>query len=202
MPAELDIRLIVGLGNPGREYETTRHNAGFWFAERLARKLGASFNRDAKFSAEVAKVQVSGREIWLLKPLTFMNVSGKSVGSLAKFFKIEPAEILVAHDELDLPTGSAKLKFGGGTGGHNGLKDIAAVTGTQDFWRLRLGIDHPRERGMQQDVADYVLHRPSKDDQVAIDDAIDRSLEIWSDIATGSMKTAMLKLHTKKENGE
>jgi PTH1 family peptidyl-tRNA hydrolase len=197
--SNLPIKLVVGLGNPGREYEDTRHNAGFWFVDALARELGASFQKESKFHGEVAKA--SG--VWLLKPTTFMNRSGQAVGALAKFYQMTPAEILVAHDEMDLPAGGVKMKVGGAAGS-NGIKDIVNHLGTKDFWRLRLGIGHPRELSGKlggamdrPEVVDYVLHRPGAEDQRAIDDVITRSLECWPAMAKGDMEAAMLKLHTK-----
>ncbi len=191
------IRLVVGLGNPGREHAATRHNAGFWFADALAAKLGATFNGEAKFQGQVARAADGLR---LLKPGTYMNLSGRSVASLSRFFALSPEDVLVAHDELDLLPGEAKMKFGGGVAGHNGLRDIAAALGTQDFWRLRLGIGHPRDSSIpQQDVADYVLAPPSRDDRAAIDDAIARSLDAWPAIAAGDFERAMLLLHTRKD---
>ena len=154
------IRLIVGLGNPGREYETTRHNAGYWWLDELARLQNLSFKSESKFHGLAARGQLHGHEMLLLKPQTFMNVSGRAVGALAQFYKIAPAEMLVVHDELDLPPGVARLKMGGGHGGHNGLKDIIAHLGSKDFWRLRLGIGHPGERA---DVAGYVLNDPRRE---------------------------------------
>jgi PTH1 family peptidyl-tRNA hydrolase len=197
--SNLPIKLVVGLGNPGREYESTRHNAGFWFVDALARELGASFNRETKFHGEVAKAG----GVWLLKPTTFMNRSGQAVGALAKFFQITPAEIMVAHDEMDLPAGGVKMKIGGAAGS-NGIKDIVNHLGTKDFWRLRLGIGHPRELSGKlggamdrPEVVDYVLHRPGAEDQRAIDEVIKRSLECWPAMAKGDMEAAMLRLHTK-----
>ncbi len=197
------IKLVVGLGNPGREYEQTRHNAGFWFVELLARELGATFKKESKFQGDVAK----SAGVWLLKPATFMNHSGRAVGALAKFYQISPAEILVAHDEMDLPPGGIKMKTGGAAGS-NGVKDIAGHLGTRDFWRLRIGIGHPRELvagladkpgGVERpEVVDYVLHRPSADEGRSIDDAIKRAIESWPDVAKGDMEAAMLRLHTKK----
>jgi len=191
------IRLVVGLGNPGREHAATRHNAGYWFADALAAKLGAAFSGEAKFQGQVAKAADGVR---LLKPGTYMNLSGRSVSSLSRFFALSPEDMLVVHDELDLPPGEAKMKFGGGTAGHNGLRDIAAQLGTPDFWRLRIGIGHPRDSSIpQQDVADYVLAPPSRDDRAAIEDAIGRSLNAWPAIAAGDFERAMLQLHTRKE---
>ena len=193
------IKLVVGLGNPGREYEQTRHNAGFWWVEALAREFGAAFKKENKFHGEVAKVGA----VWLLKPLTFMNKSGQSVGALAKFYQILPAEILVAHDEMDLPPGGLKMKTGGAAGS-NGVKDIVGHLGTRDFWRLRIGIGHPREMAeklggdmSRDEVVDYVLHRPDKNDERAIEDAMRRATDVWPLIADGDMEAAMLKLHTK-----
>ena len=158
MPA---IRLIVGLGNPGAEYSDTRHNAGFWFLDALANREKVFFHEEKKFLGEVARVRLAGQDIWLLKPLTYMNRSGQSVVSLALYYKILPEEILVVHDELDLMPGCMKLKKGGGNAGHNGLKDITEKLSTPNFWRLRLGTGHPRTLGLAQPVADFVLHAPS-----------------------------------------
>ncbi|HET9750773.1 MAG TPA: aminoacyl-tRNA hydrolase [Casimicrobiaceae bacterium] len=188
------LRVVAGLGNPGRSYAATRHNAGFWFAERLAAKLGASFRHESKFGAEVAKVG----ELRIVKPMTFMNLSGRAVGGVARFFGVDPAEVLVAHDELDLLPGDARLKFGGGTAGHNGLRDIQAQLGTPSFWRLRLGIGHPRDsQAPEREVVDYVLKPPSAEDRDAIDEAIDRTLDAWRDVAAGDMERAMTLLHTR-----
>ncbi len=191
------IHLVVGLGNPGREHAATRHNAGYWFADVLAAKLGIAFRGEAKFHGHVAKAADGLR---LLKPVTYMNLSGRSVSSLARFFAIPPKDVVVVHDELDLQPGEAKLKFGGGIAGHNGLRDVAAQFGTPDFWRLRLGIGHPRDSVIpQQDVADYVLAPPSRDERAAIEEAIDRSLDAWPAIAAGDFERAMQLLHTRKE---
>ena len=192
------IRLVAGLGNPGREHAATRHNAGFWFADALASRLGATFVNEGRFHGQVAKAAGDSR---LLKPGTYMNLSGRSVSAVARFFAIVPDEILVVHDELDLQPGEAKAKFGGGTAGHNGLRDIAAQLGTPDFWRLRIGIGHPRDSSIpQQDVADYVLAPPRPDERAAIEAAIDRSLEAWPAITTGDFERVLLLLHTRKEN--
>lgn len=158
--ATMTIRLIVGLGNPGPEYEQTRHNAGFWLLDQLPVPL----QRDKNFNAMVGKTRIAGQEVWLLQPQTFMNRSGQSVGAICRFYKITPDQVLVVHDELDMLPGVAKLKLGGSSGGHNGLKDITAALGTQDYWRLRLGIGHPRTLNLQQGVADFVLHRPRKEE--------------------------------------
>ena len=194
----MSIRLIVGLGNPGPEYEQTRHNAGFWLVDNLANELRCKLAREARFNAFVAKTSIAGQEVWLLEPQTYMNRSGQSVGGLARFYKIAAEEILVVHDELDLPPGSAKLKKGGSSGGHNGLKDITAALGTQDYWRLRLGIGHPRTLNLQQVVADFVLHRPRKDEQPLIEDAISESLKIIPQLCEGKFEAATMQLHTAK----
>lgn len=187
------IRLIVGLGNPGREYENTRHNAGFWWVDELAREHGLSFRSEAKFHGQSVRGNPHGHEIFLLKPQTFMNVSGRAVGALAQFYKIAPAEILVVHDELDLSPGSARLKLGGGHGGHNGLKDIIAHLGTRDFWRLRLGVGHPGERS---EVSNYVLNDPRREERALIDEAMQRSLAVAHLVIEGKTEAAMLKLHS------
>jgi len=187
------IRLIVGLGNPGREYETTRHNVGFRWVDELARLQNLSFKNETKFHGLAARGQLHGREMLLLKPQTFMNASGRAVGALAQFYKIAPAEILVVHDDLDLPPGVARLKLGGGHGGHNGLKDIIAHLGTRDFWRLRLGIGHPGERA---EVVNFVLNDPRKEERDLIEQAVQRALEIFDLIIAGKQEAAMLKLHS------
>ena len=201
MPSPINsaIKLVVGLGNPGREYERTRHNAGFWWVDALARDLGATFKKESKFHSEVAKAG----SVWLLKPMTFMNRSGQAVGALCKFYQIQPDEILVAHDEMDLPAGGLKMKVGGAAGS-NGVKDIVSHVGTRDFWRLRIGIGHPRDMAAKlggdmtrDEVVDYVLHRPDKNDERAIEDAMQRANDAWPMIAEGDMEGAMLKLHTK-----
>jgi PTH1 family peptidyl-tRNA hydrolase len=193
----MSIRLIVGLGNPGPEYEQTRHNAGFWLVDNLANSLpGCRLQRESRFNAMVAKARIAGNEVWLLEPLTYMNRSGQSVGALARFFKINPDEVLVVHDELDMLPGTAKLKKGGSSGGHNGLKDIQAALGTQDYWRLRLGIGHPRSLGLQQNVADFVLHRPRREEQTLIEEAVDKSLRIIPLVCEGKFDLAMMQLHT------
>ncbi len=190
------LRLIVGLGNPGREYAATRHNAGTWFAEQAATRLSVGFDAQARFHALVTRVEPR-----LVVPQTFMNRSGLAVGALARFYRVAPAEILVAHDELDLKPGSAKLKFGGGFAGHNGLKDIAAALGTGDFWRLRIGIGHPRDGALsEQEVADYVLRAPPATERSAIDDALARALLVWPRLAAGEMERAMHELHTRADD--
>jgi PTH1 family peptidyl-tRNA hydrolase len=196
------MKLVVGLGNPGKKYERTRHNAGFWWVERLAGQTRANLRDEGKFHGRVAKLGGTP-EIWLLLPQTFMNDSGRAVAALALFYKIPPREILVVHDELDLPPGAAKLKLGGGSSGHNGLKDISDCLGSRDYWRLRLGVGHPRDLAAgQQEVVDYVLHPPRAEEQAAIDDAISKSLDIWPLIADGKTEAAMLKLHTKEKKSD
>lgn len=187
------LRLIVGLGNPGREYEATRHNAGYWWVDELARLQNLSFRNEPKFHGLLARGQLHDHEMLLLKPQTFMNVSGRSVGALAQFYRIAPAEILVAHDELDLPPGVARLKLGGGHGGHNGLKDIIAHLGTKDFWRLRLGIGHP---GVRSEVSNFVLHDPRREERELIDAAMQRALDVAHLVVEGKPEAAMLKLHS------
>lgn len=187
------IRLIVGLGNPGKEYEDTRHNAGFWWVNELARQHNASFKADSKFHGLIARATLHEHDVYLLKPQTFMNVSGRAVGAVAQFYKIEAAQVLVVHDELDLPPGSAKLKLGGGHGGHNGLKDIIAHLGTKDFWRLRVGIGHPGERN---EVSNFVLNAPRKEEQVLIESALQRAQDVAPLIIEGKLEAAMLKLHS------
>ncbi|MBN9429199.1 MAG: aminoacyl-tRNA hydrolase [Burkholderiales bacterium] len=191
------IRLIVGLGNPGSEHEHDRHNAGFWFVDAVARTHGGAPSRETKFFGEVGKATIAGKPVYLLKPTTYMNRSGQAVAALANFYRIAPDEILVAHDELDLPPGQTKMKKGGGHAGHNGLRDIQARLGSADFWRLRLGVGHPRTLQLNQEVIDYVLHRPSREHQQLIDDEIDRSIAMLPDVAAGDMEAAMMKLHTR-----
>ena len=186
-------RLIVGLGNPGPEYEATRHNVGFWFVDQLADKLKTSLAPQAKFYGRAGR----SSELWLLQPTTYMNRSGQSVAALANFYKISPAEILVIHDELDLPPGGIRLKQGGGNGGHNGLKDIQAKLGTPDFWRLRLGIGHPRTLGLSQQVADFVLHQPRKEELPDIEHALARCQLAWPKLSAGDFAGAQQQLHGK-----
>jgi PTH1 family peptidyl-tRNA hydrolase len=195
----MPIRLIVGLGNPGPEYEQTRHNAGFWLVDNLANTIARSgLVRESRFNALAAKTTIAGQEVWLLEPQTFMNRSGQSVGALARFYKILPDEVLVIHDELDLPPGAAKIKKGGSSGGHNGLKDITAALGTQDYWRLRIGIGHPRNLNSQQAVADFVLHRPRKEEQSLINEAIEKSLGVIPLLCEAKFDAAIMQLHTTK----
>ena len=187
------IRLVVGLGNPGKEYERTRHNAGFWLVERFAQANGINLRKDPKFKALVGK---HANGVWLLLPQSFMNLSGQPVQMLAGFFKIKPEEVLVVHDELDFEPGVARLKQGGGIAGHNGLKDISQRLATHEYWRLRLGVGKPPAGG---EGADYVLQKPSADDRAAIDAAIDRSIGVLPQIFSGDFQTAMNKLHTEEK---
>jgi PTH1 family peptidyl-tRNA hydrolase len=188
------MKLIVGLGNPGDRYQGTRHNAGFWLVERFAAESHTVLRKDAKFEALVGRHEASGA--WLMLPQSHMNLSGKPVQMLASFFKIAPADILVAHDELDFPPGVARIKQGGGIAGHNGLKDISARVGSHDYWRVRIGIGHP---GDPHAVTDYVLHKPSQEERAVIDSAIARVLEVLPLMLAGDHQGAMLKLHTEPE---
>ena len=189
------IKLFVGLGNPGPEYEATRHNAGFWWVDALAHELKTSLSPDKSYQGQVARTTVNGHTVWLLKPQTFMNLSGRSVAALARFFKILPSEILVAHDELDIVPGQAKLKFGGSHAGHNGLRDIHAQLGTGDYWRLRLGVGHP---GVKSEVVHWVLKKPMLEHREAIEDTVTRSLIAVPALLAGEMEKAMLLIHTTK----
>ena len=192
------IRLIVGLGNPGTEHECDRHNAGFWLVDRIAGLRRVDLKKEGKFQARVARFATADGDAWLLQPQTYMNLSGAAVSALAGFYKITPDHVLVVHDDLDLPAGGVKLKLGGGHGGHNGLRDIAARLATTDFWRLRIGIGHPRDSARsEQDVADFVLQSPRKEEQALIDDVIDRSLALLDLMLAGQMEQAMHKLHSK-----
>ena len=188
------IRLIVGLGNPGREHERDRHNVGFWLVERLADSMRVKLVKEAKYAGLVARASGPQGDAWLLLPQTYMNLSGKAVSALARFFKIAPEEILAIHDELDFPPGTIKMKLGGGVAGHNGLKDIAAQMGTPNYWRMRLGIGHP---GNRDEVGDYVLSSPSPADREQIDACIARGIEVIPQLLGGEFEAAMMKLHTK-----
>ena len=191
------IRLVIGLGNPGKEHERTRHNAGFWLVERFAAANGVVLRKDPKFQAIVGRHEASGA--WLLLPQSFMNASGRPVQMLAGFFKIKPDEILVVHDELDFPPGTARIKQGGGIAGHNGLKDISQRLATHEYWRLRLGVGKPPST---YEGADYVLEKPSAEDKAAIDSAIARALEVLPLCFSGDLQTAMHKLHTEEKKVE
>jgi len=188
------IRLLVGLGNPGAEYEGTNHNAGFWWVDAVARELKANLVPERSYFGLVARVNRQEGPLWLLEPQTYMNLSGKSVAALARFFKIAPNEVLVAHDELDLLPGQAKIKFGGGHAGHNGLRDIHAQLGTPDYWRLRLGIGHP---GVKAEVVDYVLRKPKPEARDAIQDTIQRTLHALDLLLAADMERAAMKINAK-----
>jgi len=191
------MKLIVGLGNPGDRYQATRHNAGFWLVERFAAMSHTALRKDAKFEALVGRHEASG--IWLVLPQNHMNLSGRPVQMLASFFRIAPADILVAHDELDFPPGTVRMKQGGSAAGHNGLKDISARIGSHDYWRLRIGIGHPGDRRL---VTDYVLHKPAQEERAGIDAAIGRALEVMPLVLAGDLQGAMLKLHTDDNAGK
>jgi peptidyl-tRNA hydrolase, PTH1 family len=189
------IKLFVGLGNPGAEYDATRHNAGFWFIDELARELKCSLAYEKNYFGLVASTKLGDQKVWLLQPQTFMNLSGKSVGALAKFFKILPQEILVAHDELDVVPGQAKLKLGGSHAGHNGLRDIHAQLGTDQYWRLRIGIGHP---GVKSEVIHWVLKKPSAEHRDGINETIARCIKAVPQFLNGEMEKAMMVVHTAK----
>jgi peptidyl-tRNA hydrolase, PTH1 family len=188
------IKLIAGLGNPGRKHERDRHNVGFRFVSRLADERRVELKSVAKYHGLLGRLALPSGELWLLLPQTYMNLSGKSVGALARFYKIRPEEVLVVHDELDFLPGTAKLKLGGGVAGHNGLKDVAAELGTHEFWRLRIGIGHPGDKNL---VADFVLKAPPASERELIETALDRCMAVSGLLLDGDMQTAMLKLHTK-----
>jgi len=189
----MHIKLFVGLGNPGDKYTATRHNAGFWLIDAIAAQTNSKLAMDAKMFGVVGKLNPHA-DVWLLMPTTFMNASGKSVVALANYYKIKPEEILVIHDELDLPAGATKLKFGGGHGGHNGLRDIHAALGTADYWRLRLGIGHP---GDKNEVVNFVLKAPTKAENDALQTSIHAATGVIDLLVKGDFEKAMLKLHTK-----
>lgn len=192
--ANFALRLIVGLGNPGGEYARTRHNAGYWLVDELARRQGGSFRSESRHHGELARVQLAGEDVWLLKPTTFMNLSGSAVLSIAGFYRIAPGEMLIAHDDLDLPAGALRLKEGGGHGGHNGLRDCIAKLG-EKFWRLRIGIGHP---GTRDEVVDYVLRRASVDEQRLLDAAIIDAADMMPELIEQGAQKAMNRLHTRK----
>jgi peptidyl-tRNA hydrolase, PTH1 family len=189
-------QLIAGLGNPGSEYERTRHNAGFWFLDALARQAGASMRAERGFYGEIARTSIEGETVWLAKPTTFMNRSGQCVAALAKFYKIAPEKILIVHDELDLQPGEVKLKIGG-SAGSNGVKSIEADLGSREFWRLRIGIGHP---GVKSEVVNYVLHKASPEHQAAMDEAIKKSLDVMPLLMRGESERAMMQLHRKPKS--
>ncbi len=191
------IRLIAGLGNPGAEHEQDRHNAGFWFVDELARAHGADWTREAKFHGLTARARIGTENVFLLQPMTWMNRSGLAVVALARFYRIEPAQILVVHDELDLLPGQAKFKQGGGHAGHNGLRDIQAQLGSTNFWRLRLGIGHPRSLGLAQEVIAFVLQRPGREQRQQIDEAMTHALDALPLLVGGDPEAAMQQLHSR-----
>lgn len=189
------IQLIAGLGNPGAKYESTRHNVGFWFVDELARSKGCVLRHDSKFQGDVGKITLNGQPVWLIKPTTYMNLSGQAVSALAKYYKLSVENILIAHDELDLNPGDVRLKCGGGHGGHNGLRDLIAHFGTKEFYRLRIGIGHP---GSAAEVTNYVLGTPSSTDKRLLQDAIDDCMPVLPQIINGEMQKAMNHLHGRK----
>ncbi len=191
----MPIELVAGLGNPGPQYEQTRHNAGFWFADALVRRAAGHWRPETKFHGEVAKIRLHGREIWVIKPGNFMNRSGQAVAALARFYKIAPENILVAHDELDLPAGAVRLKRGGGPGGHNGLKDIIAQLGSREFLRLRLGIGHPGHASL---VTSFVLGKAPVSERELLEAAIDDALGAMPDILEDELQRAMNRLHSRR----
>ena len=192
------LKLVVGLGNPGREYESTRHNAGFWFAEELARRHGGTFRLEPRFAAELARVRIGGQELWLVKPQDFMNNSGRVTAAVAGFYKVEPAELLVAHDELDLAAGDLRLKFGGGHGGQNGMRDLIGHLG-DGFWRLRLGIGHP---GARELVTPWLLSKASAAERAPIESAVLKAADIVPVMIEQGGERAMHKLHTRPPTQE
>ena len=192
-------KLIVGLGNPGTKHEKDRHNAGFWVVDELARLYGGQWQEETRFLGQLAKIKLGSNDVYLLKPNTFMNRSGQSVAAICRFHKIDAKAILAIHDELDLKPGVARLKWAGGLGGHNGLKDISAHLNTNDYWRLRIGIGHPRnsEEGKRNlDVADYVLKKPKLEENIDIDRAISCFLKVMPKISMGDINSATMELHS------
>lgn len=189
------IHLLVGLGNPGQKYSATRHNAGFWFLDLLARQFHATFRSETKFKGQVASFDYESERIWLLKPSTFMNLSGESIGPFTKFYQISPSNMLVVHDEIDLLPGTARFKKGGGHGGHNGLRNIFSYF-PREFWRLRIGVGHP---GNREEVISYVTQKPSAGDQILINDAIEKALETIPKVLVGDMEAAMRLMHQKPD---
>ncbi len=189
------VKLIVGLGNPGKQYESTRHNAGYWFVDRLSEKYSANLQRKDKFFGYIANANIDSHSVYLLKPDTFMNLSGKSVQALASFYRVNADEILVAHDELDIGAGEIRLKSGGGHGGHNGLRDIMRCLGQQSFYRLRIGIDYP---GHASQVTNYVLNNPSSQDREQIEKSIDKAVSQIDKMIAGQFESAMQVLHTRR----
>jgi peptidyl-tRNA hydrolase, PTH1 family len=193
--SDAGIQLIVGLGNPGAQYEATRHNVGFWWVEAIARAQGESFRAEPKFLGELARVRVAGQDVRLLKPSTYMNRSGQSVVAVARYFDIRPERILIAHDELDLPVGVTRIKQGGGHAGHNGLRDSISALGSREFWRLRIGIAHPGDRTL---VTGYVLGRPSRDDESRIRESLDEAERRLPELVEAQFQLAMNRLHSQR----
>ena len=191
----MTIKLIVGLGNPGKEYQSHRHNVGFWFVDALAKLYGANFKKETKFFGEVAKANIGGSNVWLLKPNTFMNASGKAINAIANFYQISVSEVLVVHDELDLNPGTARLKLDGGHGGHNGLRDTIKALNSKIFYRLRIGIGHP---GDKSKVSGFVLHAPNKSEIEPIQSSLVSALSVIEDVVRGEDEKAMRQLHTKE----
>jgi PTH1 family peptidyl-tRNA hydrolase len=189
------IQLVAGLGNPGSKYEQTRHNAGFWFVDEIARHCNTQFKSESKYKSELARCSLADKDLRLQKPMDFMNLSGMPVASLAGFYRIPRSAILIVHDDLDLPVGTIKLKQGGGHGGHNGLRDLIPHLGGKDFLRLRVGIGHPGDR---DDVVGYVLKAPSRDDRLLIDQAINAAVKVMPNLVAGNIEAAMKELHTAK----
>ena len=189
------VKLIVGLGNPGPQYQLTRHNAGFWWVDELATRHGGQFRSDSRYNGELCQITIDGQPLWLLKPMTFMNRSGQPIARLAGFYKLPIDSILVAHDELDLPVGAVRLKKAGGHGGHNGLRDTIQHLGGNGFLRLRIGIGHP---GSSRDVTGYVLGRAPQSEQRLIEDALDESCRALPDLLAGRMDKAMQRLHSRR----
>jgi len=193
--SDAGIQLIVGLGNPGAQYESTRHNVGFWWVEAIANAQNEPFRAESKFLGELARVRVAGQDVRLLKPSTYMNRSGQSVVAVARYFDIPPERILIAHDELDLPVGVARIKQGGGHAGHNGLRDSISALGSREFWRLRIGIAHPGDRTL---VTGYVLGRPSRDDESRIRESLDDADRRLVELVEGQFQLAMNRLHSQR----
>jgi peptidyl-tRNA hydrolase, PTH1 family len=193
--SDAGIQLIVGLGNPGAQYEATRHNVGFWWVEAIANALHESFRAEPKFLGELARVRIAGQDVRLLKPSTYMNRSGQSVVAVARYFDIPPERILIAHDELDLPVGVTRIKQGGGHAGHNGLRDSLSALGSREFWRLRIGIAHPGDRTL---VTGYVLGRPSRDDESHIRESLDDAERRLPELVEGQFQMAMNRLHSQR----
>lgn len=195
--AGLPLKLIVGLGNPGRDYARTRHNAGWWFVDALSQQFGGAWRNQARDNLELSRIRIADADIWLAKPTSFMNRSGGPVAAVTQFYRIAPADMLVVHDEIDLPPGAVRFKQGGGHGGHNGVRDVIAHLGA-DFWRLRIGVGHP---GSKDQVIDAVLDRPSASEQDVIDEALSRALEVMPELLRSGAQVAMNTLHSRETRG-